>query len=131
MSDQQDQSPQPVIACNFGAIDPAERSQHGDTAEQLFAASLEIRELANGYGFRLPLEAEMLRRAAAWIANERLCCPFFTFTLVVGDALWLHLTGTDAVKAYIRSIIVDPLLQTGALPAKEEWIAAHTPKEGP
>jgi hypothetical protein len=127
MSDNQTQTIGQIIACNFGAIAPADRNDHADTAENIFTSTLDIQELEHGYGFRLPLENIMLTKISEWIANERLCCPFFTFSMVVADELWLQLTGTDEVKGYIRSIIVDPLVETGKLPDKAAWIAAHTP----
>ena len=118
-----------AIACNFGAIDPANRNDHADTAESIFASTLEIKALADGYGFRLPLDDAMLHRVSAWIANERRCCPFFAFGVSVGAELWLTLTGTDEVKAYIASSIVEPLRVSGTLPDKAQWIADHTPAE--
>src|SRR5262245_29249312 len=100
MNTKQEQNAETVIACNMGAIDPTERSGHADTAENIFTATLNIKELADGYGFRLPLENQTLYKISEWIANERLCCPFFTFSMVVGnEQLWLHLTGTDEVKS--------------------------------
>jgi hypothetical protein len=45
-------------------------------------------------------------KVAEFIANERLCCPFFGFTVEVepqGGALWLHLTGRDGVKSFIQA----------------------------
>jgi hypothetical protein len=120
---------QPVIACNFGAIEPSHRSNHADTAEHIFTSTLEITELADGYAFRLPLESPMLQKAMAWITHERLCCPFFHFTLDIGEQFWLRLSGGDGVKDFIRSTIVDTLRETGQLPDKEAWIAAHTPEE--
>lgn len=121
------QTTEPVIACNFGAIDPTDRLDHADTAENIFTATLDIQELGQGYAFRLPLENTMLTKISQWIANERLCCPFFTFSMLVDAELWLQLTGTNEVKDYIKLIIVDPLVETGSLPDKAAWIAAHTP----
>ena len=112
---------QQVIACNPGAIDPADRDAHAVVAEDIFSSStvLEIKELANGYGFRLPLETPMLLKTAQFIANERLCCPFFTFTLVVGEQLWLELSGTPEVKALIQSDILQ-MIETGDFPTMDE-----------
>lgn len=45
-------------------------------------------------------------KVAEFIANERLCCPFFGFTVEVepqGGVLWLHLTGRDGVKSFIQA----------------------------
>ena len=95
----------PVIACDLTAIDATERDQHILSAEKLFASVMEVQELADGYTFRLPAESLTLRSAADFIANERLCCPFFDFTLKVGaqSGLWLSLTGSAEVKQFVRA----------------------------
>lgn len=116
-----------VIACNPRAIDPAQREAHMTSAESIFSASTvqEIKELADGYAFRLPLETPMLYKAVEFVANERLCCPFFTFTLVIGEQFWLELSGTLEVKDYIKSNIVNAI-QTGIFPTVEALEAAYT-----
>jgi hypothetical protein len=93
-----------IIACDLTAIDAAERDQHILTVEQLFATVQQSNELPDGYAFRLP--AEHLLDAAHFMANERLCCPFFTFTLqqeANGGPLWLKLTGSAEVKQFIQA----------------------------
>jgi hypothetical protein len=101
MPNTQSEPLEPVIACNPTAIAPADRNAHVATAEDLFSAStvLEIKEVPQGYAFWLSLSTPMLQKTIEFIANERLCCPFFTFTLVVGSELWLELSGTGQVKA--------------------------------
>lgn len=90
------------------AIDPSKQQQHIATAQLVFAAVTEVRELPNGYAFQLPKESEMLRKVGEFMALERLCCPFFGFTLEVereGGAVWLHVTGRDGVKPFIQAEI--------------------------
>jgi hypothetical protein len=97
-------SQETIIACDLTAIDPAERDQHILTTEQLFAAVQHTDELPDGYAFRL--SAEHLLDAAHFIGRERLCCPFFTFTLqqeANGGPLWLKLTGSAEVKQFIQA----------------------------
>lgn len=118
MLNNQNATTESVIACNFGAIAPADRDAHIGVAEDIFSSStiLEIRELENGYGFRLPLESTMLHQVAEFVANEHRCCPFFTFTMVVeGEAFWLQLTGTKEVKDYISSTFITSLQATGGV----------------
>ena len=93
-----------IIACDLTAIDAAERDQHTLTTEQIFVAVQQTDELPDGYAFRLP--AKHLLNAAHFIANERLCCPFFTFTLQQepnGGSLWLKLTGSAEVKQFVQA----------------------------
>lgn len=118
-----------VIACNYNAIAPDARAAHSATVEGLFAATLAIEELPDGYAFQLPLETATLHQVMDFIANERRCCPFFTFTVTVGEALWLTLTGAEEVKAFIKANMVEPLAETGQLPDPERWIAMHATSE--
>ncbi len=93
------------IACDMSAIEPGLRAGHVATGGRLFRAAEEIRELPDGYAFRLPNESETLRDAAEFIALERLCCPFLGFAVEVGSEggpVWLRLTGREGVKAFIR-----------------------------
>jgi hypothetical protein len=131
MSNKEQEHAESVIACDLGAIDPAGLDAHVALAQDVFSPStvLEIKEVAQGYAFRLPLETAMLQKTIDFIANERLCCPFFTFTMVVGEALWLELSGSDEVKGYIKANLV-PAVQTGTFPTVEELEAAYTASVG-
>jgi len=91
---------QSPFACNMTAFTPAERKEH-TAIEQVFGAVEEIREISDGYSFRVANETAMLLQLADFIAKERLCCPFFGFSLQLepeGGALWLSLTGREGVK---------------------------------
>ena len=92
-----------AIACNVMAIDAAHREQHGITTRELFTAVQDVEELPTGYTFRLP-EA-MLIKGAEFIAYERLCCPFFNFSLDVEPdrgPIWLRLTGSTEIKQLMQ-----------------------------
>ena len=100
------------FACDMTAIAQEQRGAHLATIGRLFRAVEEIRELSNGYSFRLPNEAGVLQTAAKFITLERLCCPFFAFVLHIeqeGGALWLSLTGREGVKPFIMAEIGDHL----------------------
>src|SRR5438477_13053636 len=91
-----------ALACDLTAIPATQGKQHSGAAERLFAAVQEVRELPDGYALCLSEERVTLQEIAAFITNERLCCPFFHFTLSIepqGVAVWLHLTGGEGVKA--------------------------------
>ena len=90
------------------AIEPNKRQQHITIAKHLFHSVNEIRELSNGYAFRLTNEPEMLLEAAEFISLEKLCCPFFGFAIEVepeGGNVWLQLTGREGVKPFIQTEI--------------------------
>ena len=94
------------FACDMTAVAAEERSAHSATIEKLFRSVQSSRELPDGYAFELPNESDTLLTAAQFIVNERLCCPFFNFTLGVeleGGAVWLSLKGRDGVKPFIMA----------------------------
>jgi hypothetical protein len=92
------------FACNMKALSAAERARYQEVTKALLEAAQEKRELSNGYGFRLP--AASLMSAAEWVSLERRCCPFFTFEIEQSrdeGAVWLRVTGSEGVKAFIRA----------------------------
>jgi hypothetical protein len=98
-------APGETIACDLSAIPAGERAAHVARAERLlFQDCQERRELPDGYAWRFA--ADQYGEVAAYVANERRCCPFLTFTVELapsGGPLWLRLTGGAAVKAFLRS----------------------------
>lgn len=94
------------IACDLNAIPAQDRAAHVVTAQQLFGMAQRVTELENGIELTLPSDSETFLKAAQFIAHERECCPFFTFTLEVrpnGRPLWLRLTGGEGVKEFLLS----------------------------
>jgi hypothetical protein len=92
--------------CNLKALSQTEHDRQKRIAEKLAEARLETKELADGYAFRLDSEKASLADLAEWIANERKCCPFFSFEIELdreNGPLWLRLRGRKGVKAFIRS----------------------------
>ena len=108
MSDAPNHQNESPFACVMDAIDPSKRESHLATARYLFSRVDEIREMADGYAFRLSNDTDALLRLAAFIDLERLCCPFFGFNIEVepeGGPVWLKLTGREGVKPFIRAEI--------------------------
>lgn len=92
------------LACDLTAIDKTERPLHKQNGESVFEAVLQVEERSNGYAFRLPAETGIIERAGAFVARERLCCPFFHFALEVTPGhgpVWLKLTGSKDVKQFV------------------------------
>jgi hypothetical protein len=90
--------------CNLNALNKAERARHHELSQLLFKAAVEKAELPNGYGFRMA--AKDLPTAAEWVVFESRCCPFFGFELLLSrdqGPLWLRITGSEGVKAFIRA----------------------------
>lgn len=95
------------IACDMSVLSPAQRELHISTSRELFSSLNQIRELSNGYQFRVD-GSNVIVKAAEFIALEKLCCPFLNFNLEVeaeNGAVWLKLTGREGVKAFLREEI--------------------------
>jgi len=91
------------LACVPGAIPPAERPAHFELLHRLFGSDARERvQAGTGYSFRfLP---EMLHDVAAFVANERKCCPFLVFRIDVhADAgpLWLTIEGPEGTRVFL------------------------------
>ena len=92
--------------CNAKALSKTERQTHSELTARLAHARAEVKELADGYSFRLKGDSVSLFDLATWIAYERRCCPFFDFEVQIqrdDGPLWLSLKGRDGVKVFIRA----------------------------
>jgi len=98
------------IACNLAVMDADQRKRHRHIAGHLRSALQEIRELPDGYAFRLP--AKECLAAAEFVALERLCCPFLHFVLELEPEegpIWLRISGRGGVKEFLRvELQIDP-----------------------
>jgi hypothetical protein len=126
------------LACDLTAIPSSAREEHVLNAPQLFALAQEVQDLPNGFAIRFVNEPGRFLSIAGFIENERLCCPFFNFTLELephNGPLWLRLTGGEGVKEILQitlfESIVDKqklkgLIQTGG-DAHLDEVIAQTP----
>jgi hypothetical protein len=93
-----------VFACDISALTPEQRKSHGAVSKALFADVAEVRETASGYEFRLSADSTTLARVADFITYERLCCPFFTFSVEVeprSGPIWIGLSGDEGIKPFV------------------------------
>jgi hypothetical protein len=84
---------------------PVQREAHILTTSQLIQAVRNVQEVENGYEFMFPSETELISKIAEFIVNERLCCPFLTFTLNVlsnNEPISLTLTGPSGTQEFLR-----------------------------
>jgi len=113
------------LACDMTAIPLAEREAHLKTSRDLFSHIHEIRELPDGYEFRLDVDPKVLLKAAEFISLESRCCPFMAFALEVkaeDGPVCLRLTGREGVKAFIREEV------NGLLGVAVDWKRAVATK---
>ena len=97
-----------VCERELGVFD-SERKQRYETLTGEFVSQVEeMKELDDGYAFRVSSESASIVKLAEWVSLERLCCTFFKFTLEVepgSGPVWLSLTGGPGVKELLRSEI--------------------------
>jgi hypothetical protein len=91
--------------CDLTAIPPAERAAHEELIRRLVSETVEtMTELPDGVAFGCAADA--YERVVRFVALERLCCPFLTFTLAVTPErgpLSLRLTGPEGVTAFLEA----------------------------
>ena len=94
------------FACDRAALSSEQRKRHFDElGPALRSLRKSTRELPDGFEFEFPADTATYQLLAEWVGGERLCCPFFDIELRVereGGPLWLHLTGREGVKQFIR-----------------------------
>lgn len=104
-AEQKQPEKKPLFACNMLALNVDERKRHLEVMKQLRAATKEERELSDGYAFRFASDQATILLASEFMARERLCCPFFTFEMVIepeNEPLWVRLRGAEGVKEFIK-----------------------------
>ena len=92
--------------CDLFALNPVERVRQRELLQRLRPAADDVRELGDGYHFRLNSARFSFLEAAEWVDLERRCCPFLAFDLQIsgGEAgFGLSVTGGDGVKAFIEA----------------------------
>ena len=94
------------IACDASALTP-DQHEHwvNDIAPNLYRQVQEIRELPDGWAWRVPSTPEVLFLLAQEMNVERLCCPFVTYTLEIQPnqgPFWLRMTGREGVKTFLQ-----------------------------
>ena len=96
---------QTPIVCDPNALTADDRERWMEIGKQLYSSVEEIKELPDGYAFRLPCNSAMLMLIAEDLNMERLCCPFLLFTLEISPnkgPFWLKMTGAEGAKEFLR-----------------------------
>ena len=85
-----------AFACNIGTLSADQRKDLSAAIHRLIDAKPATKELANGYEMRFANGGELFTTATTWIQYERLCCPFFDFSIQLtknGGPMTIRLTG--------------------------------------
>ncbi len=94
------------VACDMSALTAEQQERQRALLALLRADAEEVRELEDGYAFRHSADRAVLLALAEFVANERLCCPFFDFALTVerdGGPVWLRMTGKGEAKHVLEA----------------------------
>jgi len=94
------------IACDLTQIPPDTRDRLVDDFRALLASVTEVRSLPEGYALRFaaPKHPGLLSTLGRIVDYDRLCCPFVGHAVIDepwGGPVWLHLTGTAEVRAFV------------------------------
>ena len=97
-------NPSTPLVCNMGVFIPGQREAHLRNTTELIQAVQSIQEVENGYLFTFPNKTELISKAAEFISNEQLCCPFLKFSLNVlcSEPVSLSLTGPTGTQEFLR-----------------------------
>lgn len=118
---------QSQMACDMSVLSPEQRDAHLATSRELFSKVQAIKEVADGYEFRIGDEPDVIVKVAEFVSFEKLCCPFLNFAINVeaeGGPMTLRLTGRKGVKAFVREEI------SGLLGNVIRWDRAENEKGG-
>ena len=94
------------VACNWAALTAEQRERQQALLGQLREDVKEVRELDDGYAFGHSPDSAVLLTIAEFVANERLCCPFFEFGITLerdGGPVWLRITGEGEAKHVLEA----------------------------
>ena len=94
------------VACNWSALTAVQQEWQRALYRQLRANVKEVVELEDGYAFRHSADRAVLLTVAEFVANERLCCPFFEFGITVerdGGPVWRGMTGGGEAKRVLEA----------------------------
>lgn len=97
------------VACNLTAFDDEQRERYHALRTEMKAALIRSEAVPEGYRFHYPGTAAWTLNLAEFITLERVCCPFFTFTLeATPDATEqrLTITGNEQAEAVLAAELV-------------------------
>jgi hypothetical protein len=90
----------------MGVFTSAQRESHIQTTTELIRSVQGVQEVEDGYQFMFLNESELIRKIAEFISNERLCCPFLSFSLNIAsnlEPISLSLTGPIGTQEFLRA----------------------------
>ncbi len=106
LSAQAGKAKKPVFACNMSGLTTDQRKDLTSAIHRLIDAKPTVTELPNGYRLAFDHAGDLYPSATAWIQYERLCCPFFRFSITLDEnngPMVVQLMGEKGVKEFIEA----------------------------
>jgi hypothetical protein len=92
------------VACKLTT--PELRKRKATIIAELKAFVLTRKELYNGLSYTFESSDAVLNMIKDFIKSERLCCPFFTFQITIGETVTLlTITGPNDAKEFLMQEI--------------------------
>lgn len=113
VSGQSGHEKKPRFACNMSGLTAAQRKDLSAAIHRLIDAKPTVTELPNGYRLAFDHAGDLYPMATTWIQYERLCCPFFKFSITLEEdngPMVVQLMGDKGVKEFIDADL--PALRT-------------------
>jgi hypothetical protein len=99
--------PPPALACDLGALTPAEQTRRSTVASRVTARFREVQETPTGYAAALGPDPAVLQDGLDWVLLERRCCPFLRLDLCFEPSngpIWLRFEGGAGVKEFLAAV---------------------------
>lgn len=93
------------FACNMSGLSKAQRDELSASIHKLIDAKPTVVEISDGYEMKFAKAGELFPVATKWIQYERLCCPFFRFSIALDQnngPMTVRLMGDEGVKQFIE-----------------------------
>lgn len=93
------------IACALGQFTEEQRSEYKLIVTKLIEARVSFAEAPNKLVFTYDGSLETLNHLSEWINFERICCPFLTFMLSIGNVetnIQLTIVGSEEAIRFIK-----------------------------
>jgi hypothetical protein len=94
------------IACRLSKAELREREE--TLIARFKSAVISTEEVPDGFLFRIPADKSCVAATEAWVAAERECCPFMTFSSARATGaglLEVRVTGPAGTKEFLRAIL--------------------------
>jgi len=98
------------LSCDLSALSEAQRRRHSELTRFMLSRHGAVKELADGYEFEFKNDTNVFLKIAEWMVLERICCPFLSFSLELGEQnqpVRVAIRGPEGTKQIFQDVIND------------------------